>query len=285
MAWNWATAPRSNRPIAATADLERLFPGAAAARAGGRETRFHWPSHPWSLGSYACLRPGDWTGLRGAMGESVGGLHFAGEHCALDTQGFMEGGCESGETAARAVLAQRGMTGAGRAWARRPERPDAGCPRPAPAADFRGPRAFCALQRASHITIPSRSPRIPTWGREQARIRFAGAGFLFARAHSGTHARIVAMTDAIDAHASRQLARLLPISGPSSTDPVLRDKLSRVAIASDFAIDTLARQPALLAQLAADDGAAEIQPPLLAAADRGDWPTLLRRYRAADRPV
>jgi monoamine oxidase len=39
----------------------------------------------------------------------VGGLHFAGEHCALDTQGFMEGGCESGEIAAREVLAQRGV--------------------------------------------------------------------------------------------------------------------------------------------------------------------------------
>lgn len=94
----------------ATADLERVFPGIAAARTGAREVRFHWPSHPWSLGSYACLRPGDWTGIRGAMGESVGGLHFAGEHCALETQGFMEGGCESGEAAARAVLAQRGVT-------------------------------------------------------------------------------------------------------------------------------------------------------------------------------
>ena len=89
---------------AATAAIDRMYPGAAAARAGAREVRMHWPSHPWALGSYACLRPGDWTGLRGAMGESVGGLHFAGEHCALDTQGFMEGGCESGETAAAAVL-------------------------------------------------------------------------------------------------------------------------------------------------------------------------------------
>lgn len=93
----------------ATVALDRVFPGLAAARAGARETRFHWPSHPWTLGSYACLRPGDWTGLRGAMGETVGGLYFAGEHCALDTQGFMEGGCESGETAARAVLQERGI--------------------------------------------------------------------------------------------------------------------------------------------------------------------------------
>lgn len=94
---------------AATAALEQIFPGVVAARAGMREARFHWPSHPWSLGSYACFGPGDWTGFRGAMGESVGGLHFAGEHCAPETQGFMEGGCESGETAAAAVLAAIGM--------------------------------------------------------------------------------------------------------------------------------------------------------------------------------
>ena len=97
----------------AVADLEQLFPGIAAARSGQRQARFHWPSHPWTLGSYACFRPGDWSQLRGAMGESVGGLHFAGEHCALETQGFMEGGCESGELAAAAVLAQRGLRSAG----------------------------------------------------------------------------------------------------------------------------------------------------------------------------
>lgn len=94
---------------AATAALEQVFPGVAAARAGMREARFHWPSHPWSLGSYACFGPGDWTTLRGAIGEPVGGLHFAGEHCAPETQGFMEGGCESGETAAAAVLDALGL--------------------------------------------------------------------------------------------------------------------------------------------------------------------------------
>ncbi|MEO6154218.1 MAG: NAD(P)/FAD-dependent oxidoreductase, partial [Thermomonas sp.] len=94
----------------ATRDLDRVFPGLAAARTGAREARFHWPSHRWTLGSYACFRPGDWSSIRGVMGEAVGGLHFAGEHCALETQGFMEGGCESGELAAQAVLAQRGIT-------------------------------------------------------------------------------------------------------------------------------------------------------------------------------
>ena len=93
----------------AVADLERVFPGVASARAGAREVRMHWPTHPWVRGSYACFRPGQWSALRGAIGESVGGLHFAGEHCALETQGFMEGGCESGEIAAAAVAARLGI--------------------------------------------------------------------------------------------------------------------------------------------------------------------------------
>ena len=37
-----------------------------------------------------------------------GRLFFAGEHCAFDTQGFMEGGCESGETAAQSILRSLG---------------------------------------------------------------------------------------------------------------------------------------------------------------------------------
>ena len=94
---------------AAVRDLERVFPGIAAARGDAREARMHWPTNPWVLGSYACLRPGDWSGLRGVLGQSAGGLHFAGEHTALETQGFMEGGCESGELAADAVLAALGL--------------------------------------------------------------------------------------------------------------------------------------------------------------------------------
>ena len=93
----------------AVRQLEAIYPGIGSARAGMREARFHWPSHPWSLGSYACLRPGQWTTLRGAMGERVGNLHFAGEHCAFDNQGFMEGGVESGEWVAQAILAEAGQ--------------------------------------------------------------------------------------------------------------------------------------------------------------------------------
>ena len=94
----------------AVAALDRVFPGVAAARGNAAEARMHWPSNPWVLGSYACFQPGDWAAVGGVMGTAVGGLHFAGEHCSLAAQGFMEGGCESGEKAALAVLTQRGLT-------------------------------------------------------------------------------------------------------------------------------------------------------------------------------
>lgn len=97
----------------AVADLERLFPGIAAQRIGMREACFHWPSHPWTQGSYLCLRPGDWTRFGGAFAEPVGRLQFAGEHCSIEAQGFMEGGCETGQDAADAVLTELGLKTAG----------------------------------------------------------------------------------------------------------------------------------------------------------------------------
>jgi monoamine oxidase len=90
------------------ADFDRIFPGTAARRSG-KEVRFHWPTHPWTRGSYTCYLPGQWTGIAGAEGERVGNLHFAGEHCSSVAQGYMEGGCETGEAAAREILADLGV--------------------------------------------------------------------------------------------------------------------------------------------------------------------------------
>lgn len=92
---------------AAVSALAAIYPGLESARRNAHEARFHWPTHPWTLGSYACFTPGQWTTIRGAIGESVGALHFAGEHCAFDNQGFMEGGVETGEWAAKAILGAR----------------------------------------------------------------------------------------------------------------------------------------------------------------------------------
>ena len=85
----------ADRAAEVAGQLDRVYPGLAALRT--KEARFHWPSFPYTRGSYACYLPGQWTSIRGAEGEPVGNLHFAGEHCSLAAQGFMEGGCETGE--------------------------------------------------------------------------------------------------------------------------------------------------------------------------------------------
>lgn len=89
---------------------------------------------------------------------------------------------------------------------------------------------------------------------------------------------------AADPLAERALARLRAASAQARDaleDPRLVARVARVAVVSDFAIDTLVRQPALLLALAADDGAAEPAPPELPPEHRSDWGARLRRYRAA----
>jgi monoamine oxidase len=65
-------------------------------------------STPWSdpnlLGSYACWTTGQYTGFSGYERVRQGNIHFAGEHCSINFQGFMEGGAEEGARAANEVL-------------------------------------------------------------------------------------------------------------------------------------------------------------------------------------
>jgi monoamine oxidase len=89
--------------------LERVFPGAREARAGMKEVRFDWPTFQWTKGSYSSYLVGQWTGIAGAEGEPVDRLFFAGEHCSRDAQGFMEGGCETGERAAKEIGTSLGV--------------------------------------------------------------------------------------------------------------------------------------------------------------------------------
>ncbi len=84
--------------------FEKAYPG-STAKLNGKVSRIHWPTNPFVKGSYACYKPGQWTAFGGAEGESVGNLHFAGEHTSVDFQGFMNGGAQSGADAAKAVLA------------------------------------------------------------------------------------------------------------------------------------------------------------------------------------
>ena len=63
-------------------------------------------------------------------------------------------------------------------------------------------------------------------------------------------------------------------------DGALCARVGQVAVASDFAIDTLRRQPALLEHLSTADPA-PLPLPVLDPADPDAWPGLLRRYRSA----
>lgn len=92
-----------DQAAARMAALEGVFPGVRAAYRGGAE-RALWPTNPWSRGSYACYRPGQTAAFRGAEGEPVGRLAFAGEHCSLENQSFMEGAVETGLAAAAHVV-------------------------------------------------------------------------------------------------------------------------------------------------------------------------------------
>lgn len=101
-----STAPERSAEVAA--QVEAVFPGSSSAHQPAQAVRFHWPTHPWTLGSYACYRPGQLTAFGGAEGEPEGRVLFAGEHTSRDFQGFMEGACATGERAAREVLASIG---------------------------------------------------------------------------------------------------------------------------------------------------------------------------------
>ena len=86
--------------------LERLFPG-VSAHYTGRAALSYPTGDPHLLGSYACWRVGQYTAFGGYEGVAQGPIHFAGEHCSVEFQGYMEGAAREGERAAREVAEGR----------------------------------------------------------------------------------------------------------------------------------------------------------------------------------
>lgn len=89
-----------------------------------------------------------------------------------------------------------------------------------------------------------------------------------------------ALSPALTAHVDRALERLAPVIAHTPGAAAAHDTLRHLAVVSDFAIDTLVRQPALLAGLL-DEGCPPLALPVLDPDQPSDWPVLLRRYRAA----
>ncbi|HEY5850917.1 MAG TPA: bifunctional [glutamate--ammonia ligase]-adenylyl-L-tyrosine phosphorylase/[glutamate--ammonia-ligase] adenylyltransferase [Lysobacter sp.] len=89
--------------------------------------------------------------------------------------------------------------------------------------------------------------------------------------------------DDVEPFIARALARLRT-AAPDAwlADPGLDARLIAVARASDFAIETMLRQPDLLLRLAADPDSPPAALPQLQADQREQWPMLLRRHRTAE---
>ena len=87
-----------------------------------------------------------------------------------------------------------------------------------------------------------------------------------------------ALDPALTALVDRALARISDRAPGALASPARRQALGQLALCSDFAIDTLCRQPELLATLDAPFA----PPPDLDPAHEADWPARLRRWRAAE---
>jgi monoamine oxidase len=84
--------------------LEPVFPG-ITRQWNGRATLSTPMLDPNLNCSYSYWKVGQYAGFSGWEGKRQGNVHFAGEHCSQDFQGYMEGGASTGLAAANEILA------------------------------------------------------------------------------------------------------------------------------------------------------------------------------------
>ena len=85
------------------ARLEKAWPGISAHWNGKATLSTPWLD-PLLNCSYSYWKPGQYVGFSGYEGVAQGAIHFAGEHCSQDFQGYMEGGAAEGVRAASEIL-------------------------------------------------------------------------------------------------------------------------------------------------------------------------------------
>ena len=99
-----AHAPASQTVIDTTlAAIDQAVPGVSSAF-NGRAWLDSWAQDPWVGGSYAAFLPGQVTRFWGALTTPQGPVHIGGEHTSTFSQGFLNGGVESGGRVAAEVL-------------------------------------------------------------------------------------------------------------------------------------------------------------------------------------
>jgi monoamine oxidase len=83
--------------------LEQIFPGISPHYTGVAALNYPM-SDPFLLGSYSCWRVGQYTLFAGYERVRQGPIHFAGEHCSIEAQGYMEGAAREGARAAKEII-------------------------------------------------------------------------------------------------------------------------------------------------------------------------------------
>jgi len=91
----------------ALGEIEHVFAGTRAAYSG-RAYEDHWALDPWVKGAYSYYRVGQAASYGRIARAPEGRLMFAGEHTSIANIGFLDGAVETGERAAREVLARIG---------------------------------------------------------------------------------------------------------------------------------------------------------------------------------
>lgn len=88
--------------------IEPVFPG--ITRQWNGRASLSVPALDPNLGlSYSYWKVGQYHTFSGYEGVRQGNIHFAGEHCSQDFQGYMEGGAEEGARAAGEILTDYGI--------------------------------------------------------------------------------------------------------------------------------------------------------------------------------
>jgi monoamine oxidase len=98
-----ATGTPEEQVVKHTALIEQIFPRSQAAYVGSSGLRMAWQEYPYTLASYSGYKTGQWS-FQGLERRRAGNLHFCGEHCSIEFQGFMEGAVATGEQAAQEIL-------------------------------------------------------------------------------------------------------------------------------------------------------------------------------------
>ncbi len=101
---SFASGTPASRAQQFLAQLEPVIPG-ISAKWNGRATLDFWPGYRWTKGSYSYWKTGQYQLFAGAEGERSGNCHFAGEHCSIDFQGYLNGAVVTGRNAAAELLA------------------------------------------------------------------------------------------------------------------------------------------------------------------------------------